>query len=495
MRRGDAIWVGVLVAAFAALVGPMLALGVGGGNERWDEETYHLPVIAEFAGALPTPDLVSYRVAMTPGWHLLMAILHDASGGSERLLRSVNALFGLAVVLLLYAACRRSVGPATSAALATPALVSNYLLGASASLTTDNAAWALALGSIYLLVLRPATTPSVAVGSVLAVGAVLVRQVFVWLAAPIALVAISATPLVRLLPRAIRAPIRRRRPLVAVIGAAGTLAVFGVVLGFVVAWDGLVPNHPEMRRHFERGSNGAAFPFALTLAGALALPLAPAWWAELRRLRPGDAAAWIAVALGLGAGLLFETSWRRIHRSMGWVWRAVQEIELRTGGTIREVDGRLQVVGSWSDPLPARSLAIALGSTVGALLVLLLYRAARRAGRGREALVLLLTMLGFVLAQSFNIVAAQRYSEPIVLSGVVVLAAMTVAPRSAGERPGPASRRSRSLAAGALALAAAQLLLSAITTFREAYGAEAAAPSPHAQPTAPAVDTGARPTE
>ena len=56
--------------------------------------------------------------------------------------------------------------------------------------------------------------------------------------------------------------------------------------------------------------------------------------------------------------------------------------------------------------------------------LLLLWSAAKRSGRGNEALILLVALLGFVSAQTMNTMAWQRYFEPIVLIVLAWLGAL-----------------------------------------------------------------------
>ena len=86
-----------------------------------------------------------------------------------------------------------------------------------------------------------------------------------------------------------------------------------------------------------------------------------------------------------------------------------------------------------------RSIVFPVAAAVGGLVLACAWRAVSAAGRRREAAILLLSMLGWVLAQMFNSVAWQRYCEPIALIGLIWLAALAVAPN--GDRESAAARR------------------------------------------------------
>jgi hypothetical protein len=67
---------------------------------------------------------------------------------------------------------------------------------------------------------------------------------------------------------------------------------------------------------------------------------------------------------------------------------------------------------------------IVAGAATGALALLLFWRAARRAGHGANALILLIALLAFACAQTMNTMAWQRYFEPIVLIALAWLSAI-----------------------------------------------------------------------
>jgi hypothetical protein len=387
-----------------------------------------LPVILEFAEALPRVDLVHYGVAMTPGWHLGMAVLWRVSGGAEAVVRWANVGFGLGVVVVLFLMVRRTVPGWVGAALVMSVVCSKILIGASTSLTTDNACWAVALGAIWASVLMAPAWRALAVGGVCAVAAVLTRQVCVWLAAPFGLVVLAATPLRVLIPSAIRPPVEHRRMAVFAASSAAVVGVFGVVGGFALAWGGLVPDHPEMREHFESGYAWSTFAFGLTVAGVFGVFLVPVAWREVVRVRWNDWAVWAAVVVGVTAATIPATGWAAGPRSSGTIWSAVRVFSEAGGGRMDGTGAGAQIVGSMLDPIAGRSGLMMLTAPLGALVVVMLVRAAARAGRGREARVLVLTLLGLVVVQGFSVVVGQRYYEPFILSGLIVVAALGVEP-------------------------------------------------------------------
>lgn len=453
----------MVVGLFLALTAPLVAIGHAGFAERWDEQKYHLPVIREFAAAWPDVDLVHYGVAMTPGWHLVMAMVLRATG-SEIAMRWANLAVGLAVVVVLFLMVRRAAPGWLSAALVAPVLCSKILIGASTSLTTDNACWAVALGALWCAVLAPARPRTMLLGGACGVAAVMTRQVCVWIAAPFGLVMVAASPLGALVPRMIRPEVRGNRWVVMLSAAAACAGIFGVVLGFVAMWGGTVPDHPEMRAHFERGYAGATFAFALAFVAVYGVWFLPIVWAQVKRLRITDAWAWASVMLGLVCAAVPETGWAARHRSAGIVWRMAEVWSKLGGGRMEGTEVGAPMVGSRLDPIDGRSGFVMIAAPIGALIVLLLVRGAASAGRGVQARILALSLLGLVITQGFSVMVGQRYYEPFLLSGLVVMAALAVRP----------DQRARWWwAAGPLVLGAAQGALTAAGIFGEAPGAGA----------------------
>ena len=90
------------------------------------------------------------------------------------------------------------------------------------------------------------------------------------------------------------------------------------------------------------------------------------------------------------------------------------------------------------------------------------WRAADRAGHAREATVLLLSLLGWMIAESVNTQSGQRYCEPIILVGLAWLAALSVSPSQETTSFRPVHRRWWLVPA---ALGAIQLVLSTLTVY------------------------------
>ena len=409
-------------------------------SELKDQDDYHLPVIETMIEQWPSPDIVHYESATAPGYHLLMAASSTLTTGTKAPMLLVNWCIGLLLTLTVYALLRRVVPGWVAAALTLPLMLSKYVLGAAIWLTTDNAAMLMVMIVLLLCGLPGSKSGRPAVlmcAGLAAAGAVWTRQIHLWVAAPIGLCGVLASPLHRFVPRTFRVETGKISwvPLiVAIVAAAMPVAVVGAL---VAIWGGLVPVASEAITKHAGGLNPATPAFALSLCAFFGVFVLGGSVDIVRRVRPGDLTLLIAAAVGLGTALLPATAWLRNVRDYGWLWRP-----------------GVQTVPSVAD----RSLLLAVLAPVGAVMVVVLYRAAAARERGPNAAVLLLTMLGWMLAQSVNAMAWQRYFEPFVLALLLALAALSLDTSDKA-----ACRR---LVFGAVALGAGQFALTAWLVYR-----------------------------
>ncbi|MDX2115652.1 MAG: hypothetical protein SFZ24_08545 [Planctomycetota bacterium] len=453
--RGGAWRAGaVLLLVFLTLVLPVVFTGAGGTSEEADEREYHLPIIRTMQEQWPVVDLVEYESATAPGFHLLMAAAGRLTG-SDAAMRWLNVAFGAGLILVCFGFASRAAPAWVAAGLTLPLVADPYVLGATIWLTTDNAALmfvGLALGGAVFVPARgygAARTLALGAAAACAVG---IRQIHVWLAAPVGLTGLLASPLAGLVPGWIaRAggealPERRswRHLWAGIVGAALPVGLLAV---FVVMWGGLMPRATGWVQLHAAGPNPASPAFGLALVGVLGVFYLPAALREAAvRI---DRVMLAAMAIGLTLALVPETAYLWKSRSYGWLWRIVERTP--------EIGGR--------------SVLIAVLAPLGAAWLVLMYRGAERAGRGRAALILLLSLLGWLGAQTFNSMAWQRYFEPTTLLGLAWLAALAT-PRGADGAGLTDGLRVRLAGvwpvAGALVLALGKLGLCAVTLYREA---------------------------
>lgn len=435
-RRGDLMPAALLLGAlFLLLVWPPIFAGAEGTSEAFDHREYHEPVIRTFAEQLPRPDLVHYQSATSPGYHLFMAGISRYVTDQTIVLQLISSLFSLGLVLIVFRAAAVN-GSAWRAVLLTlPLLFSPYLLSGAIWLTTDNAAWmfvALALGGC---VMQSATPARVAACSASALAGVAIRQIHVWVAAPLAVAALVQSSL------ASRANGRssNRFTLQWLIALSTTIVPVALIGWFIFMWGGLMP--PAYVELHNRGMNPAMLPMTLSLAGAFGILYVPVIGVNSVANAIRRRSVWIAAAIGLMAAVAFPTSFSRDDG--------------RWGGSIWQAANLLPVVAD-------RSLLFVPLSALGCMVMMILWQSAAKAGRGRSATILLFALACWAAAQMMNSQAWQRYSEPIVLLTLAWLAALASTPSAATHR---------SVAASALlTCAAVQLTLSMVTVYMPVLG-------------------------
>ncbi|MDY7109643.1 MAG: hypothetical protein SYC29_13495, partial [Planctomycetota bacterium] len=239
-RRAAIVAIAIII--FAILVWPLVLTGARGTSEAWDQRRYHRPVIDTMIEQWPRPDLADYDSATTPGYHLLLALIGKYISPSAIVFQFTGSLFSLALLLVVLRWVLRRVGDWRALALIAPLPASSYFLGGAIWLTTDNAGWlfaALALGGSAML----APTPGRAArwGLYVTLG-VFIRQIHLWVMAPVGLATLLMSPAGAAAPRLLRGPDDQPRawgrflsPLPLVI------APLIVVIVFALLWGGLVP--------------------------------------------------------------------------------------------------------------------------------------------------------------------------------------------------------------------------------------------------------------
>jgi len=449
-RRLGAVLVWLLFTGLSVAV--MLTGRVGTG-ESADQINYHLPVIRTFAWQLPSPDLAKYDSATTPGYHLVMSALWNATGAGEkwaespkapvgagptpdypsvelndaerdqwsafiralRPLQFLNILLSAMLPLTVYFVASRYAAWWAAAVFTLPLALNQYVLGASIWLTTDNIGWWLALAALGSAMALSCIGGAVRAGA-WATAAVLVRQVHLWVCGPIFAAGLLAWFMGRRESRA--------RTLIAAVIACAVPAI--IVGTFVWLWGGLTPPSERIREVHGHGTNPAAVAFALTLFGAYGVLFFGAWRDELTGLYRRPAVPVVVAIVALLLALAFATSTQQPTltdppmRGYGWLWR---------------LSGAFPAIKD-------RSILLAAGAPAGALVLCMMLRAAAARGHARQATILTLGLACWLAAQIVNPAAWQRYFDPIILTAVVWLAAL-----------GTPALRLKSVTAGALVLA------------------------------------------
>jgi len=371
------------------------------GRGAHDQVNYHLPAIVRFAEQWPRLDYSDYLSATTPGYHTLLAAVARFVSDSPQALQFVGSLFTVALLVVLGLACR-SAGRA-ALLLVMPAAASMYVFYSGVWLLPDNAGWLGVLGVLLLALRRRFDALTVIGGAALLAALVFVRQSHLWAAAALWAGAWLGTrdpddagPFEAMhdARALLRDPARRAvRTAVAIVA---TVPAALIVLHFHRLWGGLTP--PTFQdRH--TGGNPAAPAFILSLFGAFSLFfagfLAPAAAEALRRHRLLLA---LAVVGGLAAALLPETSYSTEAGRYSGLWNLVQKAPVVMGGRT--------------------STLIVLLAPLGACAVLAWFVALPR----RERWIMLASVVAFTAAQVASYKLWQRYTEPLLLVLLPVLA-------------------------------------------------------------------------
>jgi hypothetical protein len=402
-----------LAVLFACAVLPVIMFGSDATSEASDEAAAHLPTVRQFAAQLPTPDLHDYPSATGPGYHLLMAVPARLGFGVHGL-RIIGSLAGLALVLLVWRTAARAAGPAVALALTLPLLVSTYVLSGSAWLTTDVLSVLIGTTMVAIAAWWMPTTRTFLTLAVLFVAALSVRQTNVFLAAPILAAGILGSPLGRSASDAEqwsgdepRSWSRLAAAFLALVPAALLL------LALVTLWGGLMP--ATFRSLHDKGLSLVAPAYGLALLGTWAaiamLPMAPE---VLHTVRRHALPVTLVASLAFLGAVVADSTW------------SVEQG--RWGGAYWMIVKAFPVIGG-------RSIVIVTAAVVGAVLAAVLWIRAAEIRRGRQATIVLVSLLALMAVQAGNSQVWQRYFDPAILVALAWLIALGInrtRPHSAG---------------------------------------------------------------
>ena len=430
----------VLAFLSAAFVLPVIFLGNDLTSEGYDQRIAHLPAIEQFAAQLPAPDLSSYPSATGPGYHLLLAVPARLGFGVQWL-RVISSLAGVGLVLLAWRGGARAAGPGVAFALALPLAFSSYVLSGSAWLTTD--VLSVLVGSAVVLVAAcvvPDRRAFLALAVLLA-AALSIRQTNVFLAVPILAAGILGSPLGRSASDAEQwhgdEPRRWSRLAWACLALLPGMLL---LLALVRAWGGLVP--PAFREMHDRGLNPIAPAYGMALVGVWGgIALLPMGAEVLRAVRRHRLAVALLALFAVVAAAMPESSWSRDEgRWGGALWQAVKSFPVIEG----------------------RSTLLVAAAGLGAILLSALWIRAAEVRRGRQATIVIMTLLALFVVQAGNSQVWERYFDPAILVALAWLTALGI------DRTRPHSAGRAVLGAGLLALA--QLAISALNFWAPAFG-------------------------
>lgn len=428
----------VLPFLFAAW--PLIIRQFNPGRGAFDSINFHEPVIRTFAADWPAVDLSNYLSATTPGYHLLLAFVARFLSDDSVALQLVGSLVTVLLLWTLCASLSLRSGPLRGILYSLPVAFSMYVFFSGVWMLPDNAGW-LGVLAVMLFSLRRKVDAWTYVGAGLALALVVfVRQIHLWVAAPLA-VACWLGP-----ARMAFANLPGRAKLRGMVSAQGLRELFVadfqsrvmrsiwcllavlpavlVVAYFYRIWDGLTPPVFQGLYH---GGNPSTTAFMLALIGLyspfFAGTLLPSFMDLVRNNR---LMLVLAVVIAVMVVVLCDTTFSREQGRWTGVWDLVKYAPYV--GHVSPVMLGLACVG-----------AVALVCWLMAL-------------PQREAVVFVVALTAFTTAQGASFQLWQRYNEPFLLMLMALLAARCVP--MAGQTP--VARLSRGLAlVGPAALAVA----------------------------------------
>jgi len=379
-----------LAVLFTLLCLPLL-LSNRESNYTWDETSYHLPAVRQIREHWPKLDVEKDSLSATaPGYHYFLASISLATGTGRPALRLVNLAVSFGVVVLLCRSWPAGCGPWPAFFSILPLAASNFVIKSASYVVTDNAALLFSTGTLLSLFLIPSKRGPRA-ASVLAAAGVFVRQISIWLVAPLA---------VRLLaePRPVR-----RLPLV--LPACLTLA------WLFLSWRGVVPPIWRDLTHASQGLVPAAGAYLLAVLAILGpfyylVASRPTWRADAFN-------RWSIAGASVGIILAVAGPNTPDHDSGRW------------GGYLWELAARLPNLGDYSP------VFLVLAPMGGVVLTMLARRLWTEVGPNAGA-VWLISFLAWMSTTMTNRQVFHRYYEPTLLLLLICWLLLLVRSRPAG---------------------------------------------------------------
>lgn len=379
-----------LAGLFALLCLPLL-LSDRESNYTWDETSYHLPAVRQIRDHWPELDVEKDSLSATaPGYHYFLASVSTLTGTGRLALRLVNWVVSFAVVVLLCCSWPAGRDPWAVFFIILPLAASNFLIKSASYVVTDNAALLLTTGTLLSLLLVPsAQGPRVA--SFLTAANVFVRQISIWLVAPLTFRLLAE-------PRSIR-----RLPLI--LPACLTLA------WLFLSWHGVVPPIWRDLTHVSQGLVPAAGAYLLAVLAILG----PCYYLVVSR------ATWRTDAfnrwslLGASGGIILALAGPNTtdHDSGRW------------GGYLWDLAARLPHVGDYS-------LVFLLLSPLGGVVLAMLSQRLWIELGAKTGALWLISFLAWTATALTNRQIFHRYYEPTLLLLLICWLLLLVRSRPAG---------------------------------------------------------------
>ncbi|WP_419146705.1 hypothetical protein [Pseudoalteromonas 'SMAR'] len=358
-------------ALFYMLSLPLIILGFNQGRAFSDQQHFHMPTIIHFMKSF---DFSDYPAAMTPGYHMLIAIVGMIFTPNEVVLKIAGSIFTALLLAVVAKMLSRTFGGLRATVLILPMIFSIYIFPSGVWLLPDNLAWLTVVVSISIATKPLLTKFDFITLGLLLVAAMLVRQPFLWLASLIwAVIIITIYEKEKTYFQAAK---------YIFWGVVTTLPAFILFYLFTSLWGGVVP--PSFQgNHQSISYSSPAFFFSVFFSYSIFfIPLIIALYRDVQR-----ECNWRWIFLGALMGFLLavfpDTSYSRELGRFSGLWNLVQVFP-----AINE-----------------KSLLIILLSTLGGgCFAFMISTLSRRTG-----FILLSATLAFVTSLMFNKYVFERY--------------------------------------------------------------------------------------
>jgi hypothetical protein len=420
-----------LLLILLGLALPVIFFGTRETIYAHDQAEYHLPAIRQIHASWPRLDLARDTLsAVAPGYHYVLATVALVIGPGEAGLRIVNMLVGFAAVYLLYRFARNRFPPARAFVLLLPFVLSNFVIKSAAWIVTDNAGLATAILTLLLLFDGRLSNPFDPRPGLAAAIATMVRQLNVWLMAPV---------LLRMFLTAASVPEKgqaRPKGASAFIGLAAALSPAVVIAFLFRAWHGLVP---PAWRDTSLSFSLCPLSYLLSVFGLLGFFYLGALRTGLGWSRPKDPLILALAALGFAAASLSPTSYSPDQgRWGGYFWGAASVLPT----------------------VANRSLLFLTLAPLGGAMLGWFFRAIERGSGRQSARLWLAATASWAATFLVNRQVFHRYYEPIILVFLVIGATLAA----------PGERESTARFAARLSLLSLAQLGLTLLGISEAFG-------------------------
>ena len=391
----------IVVLVFLAAALPLILSDDTRGRAAHDANNYHEPTIRTFQTQWPAPDLTDYASSTAPGYHLGLSLASMSISENRIFLRLTGALFTIGLLITIAFWAGRRLGTLQATLCCLPLVVSMYVFVSGAYLLPDNAGWWGVLAIILLSLSQRWNYRLLLISGLILLALVFTRQVHIWVAAPIWAAAwLGPAAMHRRSPEQLYLAEPRSALIRLIISGVVTLPAFLLLGWLILLWGGLVPPSFQEGVGNQQAGNPATPAFILAQLGFFSLFFIAYLVPALRHVAQRAPVFLIAAAiLGALLAIIPETSFSaEAGRSSGF-WSAV-----RSTPTIND-----------------RSILLVLGSAAGSVCLFLWWAALPH----RQRWIILVTLIAFIVAQSANSFAWQRYHEPFILMLLPIMAACT----------------------------------------------------------------------